>query len=178
MQISEILPLYAQHPQVAGLARLLAEGQPALIHLQGLQASAAPMVFASLTARQQVVCRPFLIVLDDEEEAGYFYHDLTQMLGEEQVFFYPSAYRRAVKYAQRDAANEILRTDVLNRLSKQFDASRPLYIVSYPDALSERVAPPDSLKERTLHIEQGGSYDLSDLTHRLLELGFVRKDYV
>lgn len=178
MQISEILPLYAQHPQVAGLARLLAEGLPALIHLQGLQASAAPMVFASLTARQQVVCRPFLIVLDDEEEAGYFYHDLTQMLGEEQVFFYPSAYRRAVKYAQRDAANEILRTDVLNRLSKQFDASRPLYIVSYPDALSERVAPPDSLKERTLHIEQGGSYDLSDLTHRLLELGFVRKDYV
>ena len=58
-----------------------------------------------------------LFVLQDAEEAGYFYHDLTQMMGTDNVLFFPSSYRRAVKYAQRDAASEILRTEVLSRIN-------------------------------------------------------------
>lgn len=63
------------------------------------------MFFGSMKTRLK---RSVLFVLDDADEAGYFYHDLTQMLGQESVFFFPSSYRRAVKYGQRDAANEIL----------------------------------------------------------------------
>lgn len=181
IEINELLPIFAVHPGVAALAKILNEGTPALTHAEGLQASAAPIVFAALTARTDAPKRTVLFVLDDEEEAGYFYHDLHQMLGDERVLFYPSTYRRAVKYAQRDAANEILRTEVLNRLtdchSAQSQADAP-YIVTYPAALSERVASLKTMTERTLRICTGDTYDLTELSRMLPEMGFKRKDYV
>ena len=180
MQIEDLLPLYAAHPGVAALAKVLQDGQPALTHCEGLHASSAPVAFAAL-AHRGAVQRPFLFVLNDEEEAGYFYHDLHQMLGDERVCFYPSTYRRAVKYAQHDAANEILRTDVLNRLSEYRKADVPaglLYIVTFPAALAERVAPPQSVAERTFSLKVGESHDLTEISNNLLALGFKRKDYV
>ncbi len=182
MNLSELLPHIATHPGVCALQRALAEGEPSLVHAEGLHGSAAAVVLASLTAHQdKAVNRPYLIVLNDEEEAGYFYHDLTQMLGEETALFYPSTYRRAVKYAQRDAANEILRTEVLDRLADRLNnekATAPLYVVTFPAALSERVAPPHAVASHSINIEKGASYDLTELSHRLLELGFIHKDYV
>ena len=187
MQLSELLNTYAQHPQVAALAKIVTDHSPALTHLQGVQASAAPMVLAALSARKQPVSNVFLIVLNDEEEAGYFYHDLTQMLGDQQALFYPSTYRRAVKYAQRDAANEILRTEVLNRLAawhekaaskKANTPAAPLYVVTFPAAIAERVAPLHSMASHTLRIAMGDQHDLTQLSKRLIELGFKRKDYV
>ena len=180
MQIEDLLPLYAAHPGVAALAKVLQDGQPALTHCEGLHASSAPVAFAAL-AHRGAVQRPFLFVLNDEEEAGYFYHDLHQMLGDERVCFYPSTYRRAVKYAQHDAANEILRTDVLNRLSEYRKADALaglLYIVTFPAALAERVAPPQSVVERSVSLKVGESHDLTEISNNLLALGFKRKDYV
>ena len=180
--LSELLPLFARHPQVAALDKILNEREPSLTHLQGVQASAAPVVFASLTARQHPVDRPFLFILNDEEEAGYFYHDLTSMVGEDVALFYPSTYRRAVKYAQRDAANEILRTEVLNRLAawqKGENSSRKgLFIATFPAALSELVAPLQNMHDNSITLNEGVEYDLTELSHRLLEVGFKRKDYV
>ena len=117
MQLPELLKRIAKHPQIGALAKILSNRETALTHVQGLQGSAAPVAFAALSERNVPIDRPFLFILNDEEEAGYFYHDLTQLLDDERVLFYPSTYRRAVKYAQRDAANEILRTEVLNKLS-------------------------------------------------------------
>lgn len=178
MQLNELLHTFARHPQVGALAKVVCDGKPALTHLQGLQASAAAVAFAALSERKQKAERPFLIILNDEEEAGYFYHDLTQMLGDEMALFYPSTYRRAVKYAQRDAANEILRTEVLNRLSAQHNKAGMLFVVTFPAALSERVAPLKDMAENTLHLQTGSEYDLTELTKRLAAIGFARKDYV
>lgn len=178
MQLSELLQKFAAHPQVAALAHILSTPSTTLTHLQGLQASAAPTIFSALTVRKNPTQRPFLFVLNDEEEAGYFYHDLTQMLGDEKALFYPSTYRRAVKYAQRDAANEILRTDVLGKLTTQRQKGGALFVVTFPAALSERVAPVKQMEERTLVVRIGNSYDLPELTKRLIEIGFTRKDYV
>ena len=178
MQLNELLHTFARHPQVGALAKVVCDGKPALTHLQGLQASAAAVAFAALSERKQKAERPFLIILNDEEEAGYFYHDLTQMLGDEMALFYPSTYRRAVKYAQRDAANEILRTEVLNRLSAQHNKAGMLFVVTFPAALSERVAPLKDMAEKTLHLQTGSEYDLTELTKRLTAIGFARKDYV
>ena len=88
------------------------------IRLEGLVASSAPVFFSALTEKcPEVLTAPYLFIMDDEEKAGYFYHDLTQILGTSQVFFLPSSFRRAVKYGQRDAGNEILRTDALSALT-------------------------------------------------------------
>ena len=115
-----------------------------------------------------------LFVLDDADEAGYFYHDLTQMLGQESVFFFPSSYRRAVKYGQRDAANEILRTEVLARLS----AGNPIFIVSYPDALAELVVSKQHLDEKILKLSVGQQIPQVDVVHQMRDFKLQEVDYV
>ena len=129
------------------------------------------MFFGSLQNRLK---RTVLFVLDDAEEAGYFYHDLTQILGQESVFFFPSSYRRAVKYGQRDAANEILRTEVLARLS----AGNQIYIVSYPDALAELVVSKQHLDEKILKLSVGQQISQIDVVHQLRDFSLQEVDYV
>ena len=129
------------------------------------------MFFGSMKARLK---RSVLFVLDDADEAGYFYHDLTQMLGQESVFFFPSSYRRAVKYGQRDAANEILRTEVLARLS----AGNPIFIVSYPDALAELVVSKQHLDEKILKLSVGQQIPQVDVVHQLRDFKLLEVDYV
>ena len=164
------------HPGVKALAATLGSKQKT-IQVSGLQGSCAPMVFAALnipSESMREVC-PFLFILDDEEEAGYFYHDLTQLMGQEQVLFFPSSYKRAIKYGQRDAGNEILRTEVLSRISS---LSSQLYIVTYPQALAELVVTKTKLSEQTLRLQTGEKVDIIFVQDTLLEYGFQRVDYV
>ena len=106
MNIQELEQLYAQLPQVSALAKELGKSSVRAIFLEGLLGSSAPVLFGSLALK----CKTrLLFILQDAEEAGYFYHDLSQLMGD-KVLFFPSSYRRAIKYAQRDPASEILRT--------------------------------------------------------------------
>ena len=183
MLLPELLQPYARHPQVSALCKLTAEPSAHTIYMEGLHASAPAVVLAAWSLRMGRQGRTCLVVLEDEERAGYFYHDLTRMLPDDQVLFYPSAYRRAVKYAQRDAANEILRTEVLGRLSARCAAASgaeadSLFVVTYPDAVARRVAPCQAFTDSSITLSEGESHDLTGLTKRLLELGFHRKDYV
>ena len=171
MQLSEILPLIAQHPGVRTLAASLRQRSSSSIVLDGLRGSSLAVVLAAAD-----VAQTFLVILPDEEEAGYFYNDMVQLLGDRKVLFFPSSYRRSIKYGQRDAANEILRTDVLTRLAQR-DAEA-LYIITSPSALAERVAPREEMDDVTLRVCTHAEYDLMNLARRLEEIGFRRKDYV
>ena len=175
MKTEDIATLYARHPGVKALASLVDDPEIQSVACEGLCGSAAAVVLSTLAG--QLAGRMLLVVLNDEEGAGYFYHDAAQVLGEADVLFFPSTYRRAVKYAQRDAANEILRTDVLGRLSGGPE-SRPKMVVTYPDAMAERVASRRMLDDRTVRLSKGDTADLTQLQERLVELGFRRKDYV
>ncbi len=117
-----------------------------------------------------------LFVLQDAEEAGYFYHDLTQLMGTSDVLFFPSSYRRAVKYAQRDPASEILRMEVLSRIIRK--ALSTLYVVSYPEALAELVVSKKNLDARTLVLEKDQTIAVADIEKTLHEFGFHEVDYV
>ena len=109
------------------------------------------------------------------EEAGYFYHDLVQLTGGDGIYFFPSAYRRAIKYGHVDPANEILRTEVLSTLQ---DPTVPFVIVTYPDALAEKVISREVLKENTLKISVGEKLDNMFVSDVLDEYGFEQVDYV
>ena len=125
--------------------------------------------------------RTCLFVLNDAEEAGYFYHDLTQMLGTANVLFFPSAYRRQVKYGQRDAANEILRTEVLSRLSAAAcdgACMSSLYVVTCPEAMSELVVSNKHLDDRTLPLRVGEEHDIVEIEKTMRSYGFKEVDYV
>ncbi len=171
MTIQDIQHLYRRTIQATALLKLLADKSQKNIFLRGLLCSSAPLFFASLSGK---LPHPVLFILNDADEAGYFYHDLTQILGQEHAFFFPSSYRRAVKYGQKDAANEILRTEVLAHLS----AGKSMYIVTYPDALAELVVSRQSLDERILKLGTGQQVSLVDTVHTLRELGFHETDYV
>ena len=215
MTIQELVQLYGHSPQVEALRKAIGEKSVRTIFLQGLVASSAPMLFASLPPRQK---RPgkttsspqqgesenvSLYILQDEEEAGYFYHDLKQLLGDDHVQFFPSSFRRAIKYAQRDAANEILRTEVLTKLvntvhgsgfmvkgsstvnsqlstvnSQLSTLTSNLSIVTYPEALAEQVVSAEQLQRQTLVLRQGQSVKVDDLVKSLRDLGFQEVDYV
>ena len=172
MNIQELEKLYAQLPQVSALAKELGKSSVRTVFLDGLLGSSAPMLFGSLALK----CKTrLLFILQDAEEAGYFYHDLTQLMGTQDVLFFPSSYRRAIKYAQRDSANEILRTEVLARLSA---LNSQLYIVTYPEALAEMVVSKKTLDTRTLTLEKDQTISVSDIAKTLHEFGFREVDYV
>ena len=201
MNIQELVQKYAALPQVSALAKELGKSSKTTVFLDGLLASSAPMLFASLTTK---ISRRMLFVLQDAEEAGYFYHDLTQLLGTDNVLFFPSSYRRAVKYAQRDPASEILRTEVLSRLMRNEElgmrnddysqgrkqgvqanqhfssliSHSSLYVVTYPDSLAELVVSKKSLDSRTLVLKRNETIAVSDITKTLREFGFREVDYV
>lgn len=172
MELKELSNLYAMLPQVGALAEATADTKIRHIALQGLVASAAPMVFGSLAAKSPSV---MLFILNDADDAGYFYHDLTQMLGEENVLFFPSSYRRAVKYGQRDAASEILRTAVLSKITPK---TTGLYVVSYPEAVAELVVSRKRLDSRTLALATGQTVDVAEVCRTLRDFGFHEVDYV
>ena len=171
---------YAKSPQVGALADLLGKKSVKTIFLEGLMESSAPMVFAALreSGKSQKPVPLILFILQDSDDAGYFYHDLVQLLGDKQVLFFPSSYRRAVKYGQRDAASEILRTEVLSRLTSHSLSLAPLYIVTYPEAVAELVISKKQLDDRTLILRQGERINVDDATDFLRELGFREVDYV
>ena len=184
MNIQELENVYAKLPQASALAKAIEKSSAKKIFLEGLLGSSAPMLFGSIASK---CAHPMIFVLQDAEEAGYFYHDLTQLLGDKNVLFFPSSYRRAVKYAQRDAASEILRTEVLAAISSlagnhkvqssKFKVQSP-FIVSYPEALAELVVSKKNLDERTLVLEKDQRVDISDVTKTLREFGFREVDYV
>ena len=177
MNIQELQKLYARLPQVAALAKAIDHSKAQNIFLEGLVASGAPMLFSALATKSR---HTLLFVLQDADEAGYFYHDLTQVMGDGQVLFFPSSYRRAIKYAQKDAASEILRTEALSRLAARHasgDASC-LYIVTYPEAIAEMVVTRKNLDERTLALEQGQTVIVDDICEQLRQFGFREVDYV
>ena len=171
MNIQDIQQLYGASPQAGALRKAVEDKSVKTVFLQGLVASAAPMLFAGMAGKLQ---QTILFVLQDADEAGYFYHDLMQVMGNQQVLYFPSSYRRAIKYGQRDAANEILRTEVLSKLS----SGEPLYIVASPESLCEWVVSKQKLEERTLQVTVGQTVDMQTLKKSLRAFEFHEVDYV
>ena len=165
--------LYAAHPQISALASVLQpERKMRNLAAKGLSGSSAAMVIASLFSKKG---GRFVCILNDLEEAGYFYHDLMQLTGSQAVYFFPSAYRRAIKYGHIDSANEILRTEALSILQ---NPEEEFVIVSYPEALAEKVVTRDVLKEKTLQVRTGEKVDNMFVADVLNSYGFERVDYV
>lgn len=190
MEIREISNIYSALPQCGAFLKAVNDESVKHLFLKGMVASSAPVFFAAAASRtdngKKGAQKPLtaVFILQDNDEAGYFYHDLTQILGTDNVLFFPSSYRRAVKYGQRDAANEILRTETLSRLSAAHTADKGkgnpgfLYVVTCPEALSELVVSKRNLDERTISIGVGDIVNLTDLGRKMRSLGFEEVDYV
>lgn len=170
IDIIQLLEKFRKHPDVAAAASLLKTVN--VLSVKGLHGSSRAL-FSVALAQRSPGC--YLYILNDAKTAGYFYHDVSQVVGTEKLLFFPSAYKRAAKYGQIDAANQVLRTETLSRLQ---DEAGSLMIVSYPDALMEKTVSQQQLKEKTLKLSVGERVDSTFIGEVLDSFGFLYTDYV
>lgn len=171
MNLSDFQQIYARHPQVEAVV-LWAASRESNLKISGLRGSSLALVLASVF---QKVNKTQVFILNDADEAAYFYNDLRHMLSDENVLFFPSSYKKTIRLSQLDSSNEILRTEALNRLS---NSSQPTVLVSYPEAMTQKVVSADGVKSKTLKIKVGESVSIDYLSKVLNEYGFQRVDFV
>ena len=152
--------------------QLLDSARSERIILKGLTGSALSFVIADVFKNSEL---PFLLVFNDKEEAAYYLNDLEQLVGEKDVLFYPGSYRRPYQIEETDNANVLLRAEVLNRINSR---KKPAVIVTYPDALFEKVVTRKELDKNTLKIKLNDSISLDFLNEVLFEYQFKRVDFV
>ena len=175
MKIEDLIELYAHSPQAKALSGALSDTSKQHITINGLAASAASVLFAAAMRRSP---QTVLFVLNDADEAGYFYHDMTQLTGTSGVLFFPGSTKARLteKNSHPDAANEILRTEAMAALTSGND--KQLCVVTYPEAIAEDVVSREHMEQVTISVKAGEECDFAKLEERLRELGFTEVDYV
>lgn len=171
MNLSDLQQLYALHPQVKALVNRVGAA-PSNLKISGLSGSSCALVAASLFTQ-----RPHtqILIMNDADASAYLYNDLKQMFDVDQVFYFPSSFKKAIKLSQLDASNEILRTEVLNRIANN---TAPAIIVTHPEAIMQKVVSAKSMQSRMLKMKVGENLSIDFLTEMLIEYGFERVDFV
>ncbi len=171
LKLSDFQQIYALHPKIKDLINWAASLEPN-IKLSGLNGSSYALAIAGLFKEQ-----PHNIVLieDDSDSAAYLYNDLKYILHADEVFYYPSSYKRAIKLSQLDSANEILRTEVLNRLSSN---AAPCIVVTSPEAVMQKVISGAEMQKQVLKLKAGENISIDFIAGVLFEYGFERVDFV
>ena len=178
MTKTQISQLFEQSPQLGKLRDTIAqtrnnESSPSQkINIKGLVGSSLSFVIAEAFKSAE---SPFLLILNDKEEAAYLLNDLEQLIGDKDVLFYPGSYRRPYQIEETDNANVLLRAEVLNRINSR---KKPAIIVTYPDALFEKVVTRKELDKNTQKIKLGDEISLDFLNEVLFEYQFKRVDFV
>jgi transcription-repair coupling factor (superfamily II helicase) len=167
----EIVNLYGQSPKVKQVAATLQQRENK-VHVKGLLGSALSFVIDPLFRNSEL---PFLLILKDKEEAAYYLNDLEQLTGADDVLFYPGSYRRPYQIEDTDNASVLLRAEVLNRINSR---KKPAIIVSYPEALFEKVVTRRELEKNTLKIAVGDQVSIDFINEVLFEYEFRRVDFV
>lgn len=142
------------------------------MNLSGLLGSSFSFIIRSVFKKAEL---PFLIVLNNKEEAAYYLNDLEQMIGDQDVLFYPGSFRRPYQIEETDNANVLLRAEVLNRINSR---KKPAIIVSYPEALFEKVVTRKELDKNTLKVSVGDKISIDFINEVLFEYEFKRVDFI
>ena len=166
-----IAQTYLQTLQLQNLKTTIASSE-AKTHLKGLVGSSFSIIVSEAFKTAE---KPFLIVFDDKEEAAYYLNDLEQLINDKDVLFYPGSYRRPYQIEETNNANVLLRAEVLNRINS---LKKPCIIVTYPDALFEKVVTKKELEKNTLKISVGNNLSIDFVNEVLFEYKFKRVDFV
>lgn len=170
MSKSDIISIYDKSPKIALLESTFAARQKS--QMTGLVGSSFSFVANSLFKKSEL---PFLILFSNKEEAAYYLNDLEQLINTEDVLFYPSSYRRPYQIEETDNANVLLRAEVLNRINSR---KKPAIIVSYAEAIFEKVVTRKELEKNTLKLSVGDNLSIDFINETLFEYNFKRVDFV
>ncbi len=171
MSKSTILSVYEKSAKVNFIAGAL-QKQNAKLSIKGLVGSSLSFVIKTTFEKTDL---PFLILFQDKEEAAYYLNDLEHLINDQDVLFYPSSYRRPYQIEETDNANVLLRAEVLNRINSR---KKPSIIVSYPEAIFEKVVTRAALEKNTLKVSVGDLISIDFINEVLFEYNFKRVDFV
>ena len=171
MSQNSLYTSYQQSDKVKQIAEAL-ETPLSKLQLKGLVGSSLSFVFQAVFKKSD---KPFLLLLNEKEEAAYILNDLEQMIGSNDVLFYPSSYRRPYQIEETDNANVLLRSEVLNRINSR---KKPAVIVTYPEALFEKVVTRKELDKNTLKVAVGDQISIDFINEVLFEYEFKRVDFI
>jgi transcription-repair coupling factor (superfamily II helicase) len=171
MSFTTILNQFSKAAQTQSLRKIVAQSQGSAT-ISGLKGSSISMM---LNAVFKDADKPFMLVCNDKEEAAFHLNDLEKMIGEDKVLFYPGSYRRPYQIEETDNANVLLRAEVLNRINSR---KKPAVIVTYPDALFEKVVTRKELEKNTLKVAVGDQISIEFANEVLFEYKFKRVDFV
>jgi len=179
LQLKELLSVYNNNPQVRDMAVLADSPEATKIHIGGLSGSAKAFAIASVFRQSG---KTQFIVMPDKESAAYLYNDLENILGEQDiklfkknVLFFPSSYRHPKNFEKMDNTSVLLRTEVLNKLQK---GRKKLIVVTYPDALLEKVVAQGFFEKNTLRLRTGEKLSIDFLREVMVEYNFDYVDFV
>lgn len=164
-------PVFATEPRLTALRKLISGKKIRRALLEGLAGSSPAMLLGGL--RRGFL--PYVIVADDADSAGYIFHDLSRIVAEDEVTFLPSAFKRALKYGRLDPPSEVMRTEAIEAFR---NSSRLRFLVTYPEALAEKVPQRDVMADNTVTVSLKSKLEQKELVGRLRELGFAETDYV
>lgn len=170
---TDILRIYQDHPEVAAFAHQLKEGEQAKFRMTGLVGSQPAFLLAAIFRHTQ---RNTFIILNDKEEALYFLNDLQSLMPQKEILFFPASYKRPYQIEEIDNANVLQRAEVMNQLNHT-SSGRQL-IVTFAEALSEKILNKRSLVKNTLDLKKGETVGMDFVVEVLEEYGFERHDFV
>ena len=173
MDITEFFNVIKLHPQISDIQKW---GQSSSKNLQinGFCGSSCALFLQPCLKNRELPC---IYILQDAEEAGYFYNDLIQISGDDDdaIFYFPSSYKKKIKEGlQKDPANQVLRTEALNAINQR----KKWTLVTYPEAIAEKVISQHQLSKETLHLSLHEKTDIDFVIDVLTEYGFERVDFV
>ncbi len=172
VDIRDILNLYKLDPRVADLAKQINAGKNSRIHLKGLVGSSDAVVAVALYFLQH---QNMIFVMPEREEAAYFLSDLENLL-QKEVLLFPSSFRKSFEFTLVDSGNVLQRAEVLNELNHSSEFGK--LIVTYPEALAEKVIDREALEKNTLEISTGNKLNIDFINEFLIEYDFERVDFV
>ena len=171
MSKQNIVDQYQKSANISQIIKAFEQDKTSL-QLRNLVGSSFSFVIAETFKKTN---RPYLLIFDNKEEAAYHLNDLEQLLGDKNVLFYPSSYRRPYQIEETDNANVLLRSEVLNRINSR---KKPAIIITYPTALFEKVVTKKELEKNTLKVTVGENLSLDFANEMLFEYKFKRVDFV
>jgi transcription-repair coupling factor (superfamily II helicase) len=173
LKVREFLKIYREDPIVQTIAEQLKPNEENHIRLKGLVGSLDAILAASIF---QLNKQTMILVMHDKEEAAYFQNDLQNLLGEKEVLLFPTSYKRPYQFDETENANILMRAEILNRINHK--SSTGELIVTYPEALTEKVINKKALATNTFSTKVGEKIDVEFLTELLQTFGFEPTDFV
>ena len=173
MKVKDFIKVYKEDTVIQSIAERIRPNETTRLRLKGLVGSLDAVVAA---ATYQINKQTNIFVLHDKEEAAYFHNDLQNLMGEKEVLLFPTSYKRPYQFDETENANILMRAEILNRINHK--ASIGELIVTYPEALTEKVINKKSLSSNTFTAKVGEALDVEFLTELLQTYDFEPTDFV